>query len=56
MADVEAEHPLLVRPIQDEEPVETNLTLALHALIGDGVLTGFAVDETPEEDDRWRRR
>jgi hypothetical protein len=33
-----------------------DLTLTLHTLIGDGVLTGFAVDETPEEDDRWRRR
>jgi hypothetical protein len=33
-----------------------DLALALHTLLGDGVLTGFAVPEAPEEDDRWRRR
>jgi len=55
VADVEAD-PLLVRPIQDEEPVETNLTLALHALIGDGVLGSAADSDDPEEDDRWHRR
>jgi len=33
-----------------------DLALALHTLIGDGVLTGLAVADAPEEDARWRRR